>query len=81
MWVSYIEPYYPKGQRGRPPMGIEKMLRMYLLQCWFNLSEDAIYDSYALRWFMKINFVDEQVPDATTLLKFRHLLEQHTESS
>ena len=80
-WVAYIEPYYPGGQRGRPPMGIEKMLRMYLLQCWFNLSdegiEDAIYDSYALRWFMKINFVDEQVPDATTLLKFRHLLEKH----
>lgn len=62
-------------------MGIEKMLRMYLLQCWFNLSdegvEDAIYDSYALRWFMRINFVDEQAPDATTLLKFRHLLEEH----
>ncbi len=80
-WVSYIEPYYPRGRRGRPPMGIEKMLRMYLLQCWFNLSdkgvEDAIYDSYALRWFMKINFADEQVPDATTLLKFRHLLEEH----
>ncbi|MDR1311945.1 MAG: IS5 family transposase [Burkholderiaceae bacterium] len=80
-WVAYIEPYYPGGQRGRPPLGIEKMLRMYLLQCWFNLSdegiEDAIYDSYALRSFMKINFVDEQVPDATTLLKFRHLLEEH----
>jgi IS5 family transposase len=80
-WVAYIEPHYPSGQRGRPPMGIEKMLRMYLLQCWFNLSdegiEDAVYDSYALRSFMKINFVDEQVPDATTLLKFRHLLEKH----
>ena len=50
-WVGVIEPYYPKGKRGRPPMGIEKMLRMYLLQIWFNLSdsatEDAIYDSYA----------------------------------
>ena len=80
-WVTYIEPYYPSGKRGRPPMGIEKMLRMYLLQCWFNLSdegiEDAIYDSYALRWFMKLSFVDKQVPDATTLLKFRHLLEKH----
>jgi len=55
---------------------------MYLLQCWFNLSdegiEDAIYDSYALRSFMKINFLDEQIPDATTLLKLRHLLEQHS---
>ena len=78
-WIAYIEPHYPKGERGRPPLGIEKMLRMYLLQCWFNLSdegvEDAIYDSYALRSFMKINFMTEQVPDATTLLKFRHLLE------
>ena len=50
-WVSVIEPYYPKGKRGRPPMGIEKMLRMYLLQIWFNLSdpatEDAVYDSSA----------------------------------
>lgn len=48
-WVRVIEPYYPSGKRGRPPMGIEKMLRMYLLQIWFNLSdpatEDAIYDS------------------------------------
>jgi len=80
-WVAYIVPYYPQGTRGRPPMGIEKMLRMYLLQCWFNLSdeglEDAIYDSYAMRTFMGVNFFDEQVPDATTLLKFRHLLEKH----
>jgi IS5 family transposase len=80
-WVAYIAPHYPRGHRGRRPLGIEKMLRMYLLQCWFNLSdegiEDAIYDSYALRSFMGINFVAEQVPDATTLLKFRHLLEEH----
>jgi IS5 family transposase len=80
-WVAYIVPYYPKGERGRPPKGIEKMLRMYLLQCWFNLSdeglEDAIYDSYAMRTFMGVNFFDEQVPDATTLLNFRHLLEKY----
>jgi IS5 family transposase len=80
-WVAYIEPHYPSGERGRPPLGIEKMLRMYFLQCWFNLSdegiEDAIYDSHALRSFMKINLAIEQVPDATTLLKFRHLLEEH----
>ncbi len=52
-WVGIIAPYYPEGKRGRPPMGIEKMLRMYLLQIWLNLSdpgtEDAIYDSYAMR--------------------------------
>lgn len=78
-WVGVIEPYYPKGKRGRPPMGIEKMLRMYLLQIWFNLSdpatEDAIYDSYAMRKFTGIDFLKESVPDETTLCKFRHLLE------
>ena len=50
-WVEYVRPYYPDGKRGRPTKGIETMLRMYLLQVWFNLSdegvEDAIYDSYA----------------------------------
>ena len=80
-WVALIEPYYPAGKRGRLPKGIEKMLRMYLLQCWFNLSdegvEDAIYDSYAMRKFMGINFLEEDAPDATTLLKFRHLLEEN----
>ena len=72
-WVKKIQPYYPAG--------IEVMLRMYLLQIWFNVSdaglEDAIYDSYAFQRFIGINFLEEQVPDATTLLKFRHLLEEH----
>lgn len=80
-WVEFVRPYYPSGKRGRPTMGIEKMLRMYLLQVWFNLSdegvEDAIYDSYAFRKFMGVDFMEEQVPDATTLLKFRHLLEEN----
>ena len=80
-WVGVIEPYYPRGKRGRPPMGIEKMLRMYLLQIWFNLSdpatEDAIYDSYAMRKFTGIDFMTEAVPDETTLCKFRHLLEEN----
>ena len=80
-WVEFVRPYYPDGKRGRPTKGIEKMLRMYLLQVWFNLSdegiEDAVYDSYAFRKFMGINFIEEQVPDATTLLKFRHLLEKN----
>ena len=80
-WVGVIEPYYPKGKRGRPPMGIEKMLRMYLLQIWFNLSdpatEDAIYDSYAMRKFAGIDFITEAVPDETTLCNFRHLLEKN----
>lgn len=80
-WVELIRPFYPKGEQGRPPRGIELMLRMYLLQVWFNLSdemvEDSIYDSYAMRHFVGLNFFEEQVPDATTLLKFRHLLEEH----
>ena len=62
-------------------MGIERMLRMYLLQIWFNLSdpatEDAIYDSYAMRKFTGIDFMTENVPDETTLCKFRHLLEEN----
>jgi len=78
--IECIRPYYPSGKRGRPPRGIERMLRMYLLQIWFNLSdelaEDSIYDSYAMRSFVGLNFLDEQAPDATTLLQFRHLLER-----
>lgn len=80
-WAALITPYYPKGEHGRPPKGIEVMLRMYLLQGWFSLSdemlEDALYDSQSMRRFVGINLLDEDVPDATTLLKFRHLLEQH----
>ena len=80
-WIELIKPYYPSGKRGRPTRGIELMLRMYLMQNWFNLSdaaiEDAIYDSYAMRKFMHMDFVASQVPDSTTLLKFRHLLEEH----
>lgn len=80
-WVQIIEPYYPNNRRGRPTIGIERMLRMYLLQIWFNLSdpatEDAIYDSYAMRKFAGIDFMTENVPDETTLCRFRHLLEEN----
>lgn len=80
-WVCMIEPYYPKGERGRPVKGIEKMLRMYLLQIWFNLSdemlEDCIYDSYSMKKFAGIDLMEENVPDAVTLLRFRHILEQN----
>ena len=79
-WIELIRPFYPKGDRGRPPRGIEVMLRMYLVQSWFNLSDammkDAIYNNYAIQNFMELNFHDEQAPDATTLLKFRRLLEE-----
>jgi IS5 family transposase len=80
-WVAVIEPFYYDGKKGRKPKPVETMLRMYLLQAWFSLSdegvEDAIYDSYAMRKFMDLDFGTEQVPDATTLLHFRHLLEKH----
>ncbi len=75
-----IEPHYPKsGKRGRPPIGLERMLRMYFVQQWYGLAdeavEDAIYDSQALRNFMGIDLSRQSVPDATTLMGFRHLLE------
>jgi IS5 family transposase len=78
---SVIEPHYPKAGNGRPPVGLERMLRMYFVQHWFNLAdaacEDALLDSTALRCFVGIDLGRERVPDATTLLKFRRLLEKH----
>ena len=81
-WTAVVAPYYPNGKRGRPPRGVETMLRMYLLAAWFTLSdegiEDAIYDSYAFRKFMRVDFLGgAQVPDATTLCKFRKLLDEN----
>lgn len=79
--VPLIAPHYPKGEKGRPPKGIERMLRVYFLQQWYGLAdealEDAIYDSQAMRLFVGVDLCSEGVPDATTLLKFRHLLETH----
>ena len=79
---ALIEPLYPSsGRVGRPPIGVPRMLRMYFLQQWFGLAdealEDAIYDSHAMRDFLGIDLGRQSVPDATTLLKFRRLLEQH----
>ena len=79
--VALIEPHYPEGKRGRKPFGVEKMLRLYFLQNWYALAdeamEDTIYDSHALRNFAGIDLGADAVPDATTLLHFRHLLEEH----
>ncbi|MBU9475133.1 IS5-like element ISBmu2 family transposase, partial [Burkholderia multivorans] len=79
--LSAIEPHYPKGTRGRPPIGLERMLRIYFVQQWYGLSdeglEDALYDSITLRAFAGIDLAIENVPDATTLLKFRRLLIEH----
>jgi IS5 family transposase len=79
--LAVIEPFYPQGQRGRPPVGLERMLRVYFLQQWYGLAdealEDALYDSQSLQGFARIDLAGEGVPDATTLLKFRRLLETH----
>ena len=79
--VARLQPLYPKGERGRPPIGLERMLRIYCLQQWYGLAdealEDALYDSQALRGFAGIDLTHDPVPDATTLLKFRHWLERH----
>ncbi len=80
--TAVIEPFYPAGKgAGRPPIGIERMLRIHFLQHWFNLSdpgvEEALYDSRAMRRFVGIDLGREPVPDETTILKFRHLLERH----
>ena len=79
--LAVIEPHYPKGERGRPPIGLERMLRVYFLQQWYALAdealEDARYDSQALQHFARVDLHAEGVPAATTLLKFRHLLETH----
>jgi hypothetical protein len=76
-----IEPVYPKAGNGRPPVGVERMLRMYFLQHWFNLSdpavEEALYDSPTMRAFVGIDLGREPVPDETTICKFRHRLEAH----
>ena len=79
--VAEIEPFYPKAGNGRPPVGLERMLRMYFLQQWFNLSdpavEEALYESLSMRHFVAIDLGREPVPDETTMCKFRHLLERH----
>ena len=83
-WAEFcalIEPHYPKAGNGRPPVGVERMLRMYCIANWFNLSdvacEDALYDVPLFREFCRIDLGQERVPDATTLMNFRHLLEAH----
>ena len=85
-WVelaAVIQPVYPKvsDQGGRPPIPLERMLRIYFLQLWFNLSdpavEEALYDSVAMRSFVGIDLGMEGAPDETTICKFRHRLERH----
>ena len=76
-----IEPHYPRVGNGRPPRDLSTMVRMYCVANWFNLAdeacEDAMYDIVAFREFCRIDLGRQGVPDATTLLNFRHLLEKH----
>jgi transposase, IS5 family len=84
-WVALlgvIEPHYPTaGRRGRPPMALETMLRIYFMQQWYALSdpamEDALYEIESMRRFARLDLADDALPDETTILKFRHLLERH----
>jgi len=82
--AAAIEPVYPKGGGavgGRPPVPLERLLRIYFLQLWFNLSdpavEEALYDSAAMRNFAGVDLGSEAAPDETTICKFRHLLERN----
>lgn len=79
--LAVIEPHYPKAEQGRPPHPLPRMLRIYFMQQWFNLSdpamEDALYDSESMRRFAGIDLTVALVPDETTILRFRHLLERH----
>ncbi len=78
---ALVAPHYPQPGKGRPPVGVERMLRIYFLQQWFNLSdpavEEALHDSGGMRQFVGIDLGCEPVPDETTVCKFRHLLEEH----
>lgn len=78
--TALIEPHYPKGGSGRPPMPLERMLRVYFMQQWFNLSdpqaEDALYDIEPMRRFAGIELAEDAIPDESTILRFRHLLEE-----
>ena len=77
---ALIEPHYPNGENGRPPVGLSIMLRVYFLQQWFNLSdpgaEEALYESPALRHFAGVDLGRAPAPDESTILQFRHLLER-----
>ncbi len=80
-WEALVKPWYPSGSRGRKPQSIRRMLKMFMLKNWFDLSdlstEEAVYDSYSMKQFLAIDFAEnDQVPDSTTLCKFRNLLKK-----
>lgn len=79
--IALIEPHYPKAGSGRPPLPLERMLRIYFMQQWFNLSdpqaEDSLYDSESMRRFAGVELAEDVIPDESSILRFRHLLEEH----
>jgi IS5 family transposase len=79
--LALIEPHYPKAGNGTQPMPLERMLRIYFMQNWFNLSdpqaEDSLYDIESMRRFAGIELTEDAIPDESTILRFRHLLERH----
>jgi hypothetical protein len=79
--LKIVRHKYPKKGNGRQPMPVERMLRIYFLQQWYGLSdpamEDALYDSESMRRFARINLEADAIPDETTILNFRHYLEEH----
>jgi IS5 family transposase len=79
--LALIEPHYPKAGNGTQPKPMEQMLRIYFMQNWFNLSdpqaEDSLYDIESMRRFAGIELLGHDIPDESTILRFRHLLEQH----
>jgi IS5 family transposase len=83
--VQVVEPYFPKAKTGRSPFGIESMLRIHYLQHWFGLSdpamEEALYDVPLYREFAKLDGAPARLPDETTILRFRHLLEHGNEEA
>lgn len=80
--VQIVEPYCPKGKTGRPPFGIETMLRIHCLQQWFGLSdpamEEALHDMPLYREFAKLDGAATRLPEETTIPRWRHLLEKHS---
>lgn len=80
-WTAMIRPLYPSGKRGRRPKDLLMMLRMYCLGEWYSLSgagiQDAVGDSYAMRTFLHLDFLEEQVPDSTTFLRFRRMIKKN----
>ena len=79
--VQIVEPHYPRAKTGRPPFAIETMLRIHYLQQWFGLSdpamEEALHDVPLYREFARLDGATARLPDETTILRFRHLLERH----